>query len=890
MSELYNDHNSLYEDSDYPSRRQAPSRTRSSDRSDRPSRKRRKKRGGIGRAVGIFFKVLGTLILIGLCTGALMACFAAVYINEVIVPIADLSWDDFTLGENSVMYYQDKTTGEYKEMTTLLNVTSTIWVDYEEMPEDLINATVAIEDKRFWTHPGVDWRGTAKAVLRMFTGGEISGGSTITQQLIKNETQYNETTVKRKVTEIVRALRFTQKNSKQDTLERYLNIIPLGSGCKGVGAAALEYFGKPVSELTLAECASLVGITNNPSKYGPYSFNRSKGFNTEEIWDARQWNKYRQEVILWQMLEQEKITRAEYDEAVAQELKFVRAEGEAAATEIYTWYEETVISDVRQALQEKFGWSDERTDQIMQSGGLRIYTCYDPEAQAIAEEIYTDRANLNYTSKDGQQMQSAICVINNETGDVAAIVGQFGDKTVNRGSNYANAGHRQPGSAFKPLAVYSAALDMGKINPYTVLDDYPYRVNGGKAWPLNSGTARYRGLMPVFEALKRSLNTVAVRIMNDYISPEESFKFVEERYHIDLEAGRMINDKWFTDITESLAMGGLTHGTNVRDMAEAFATFPNGGMYTPSRTFTKVTQLVNGQETTLLENNLTSEPAIKATTAYYMNTMLQGVFEEGGTGARQGGIKGQHAAGKTGTTSENFDRWFVGYTPYYTAAVWTGYDRNTKIKADNNPALALWKQVMTKLHEGLPDKGYECPSEMRTLTYCRDSGLLATEYCAMDPRGSRVAKGLVFPEDYPESIICTAHTAESVVTVCLDSPVLKADGSPTGLYHLAGEFCPEERQKQICYPDYEREQVGSASADDAAWRYETASGHGSCTVHTEAPVTEPDPNDPGNTQDPNIPFFPQDPNHPGTTTPDPNIPSIPEVPVTPLPPMEGMVG
>ena len=140
------------------------------------------------------------------------------------------------------------------------------------------------------------------------------------------------------------------------------------------------------------------------------------------------------------------------------------------------------------------------------------------------------------------------------------------------------------------------------------------------------------------------------------------------------------------------------------------------------------------------------------------------------------------------------------------------------------------------------------------------------------------------------SIICTAHSSESVVTFCLDSPVLKADGSPTGLYHLAGEFCPDERQKQICYPDYEREQVGSASADDAAWRYETASGHGSCTVHTEAPVTEPDPNDPGNTQDPNIPFFPQDPNNPGTTTPDPNIPSIPEVPVTPLPPMEGMVG
>ena len=427
--------NSLYENSEYPSRRRAPERERQPAGT---SRKRRKKKGGIGRIIGIFFKVLGTLILIGLCTGALLCCFAAVYINEVIVPIADLSMDDFPLGENSIMYYQDKATGEYKEMTTLLNVTSQIWVDYEDMPKYLIDATVAIEDKRFWEHPGVDWKGTAKAVLRMFTGGEISGGSTITQQLIKNTTQYNETTVKRKITEIIRALRFTQNNSKEFTLERYLNIIPLGSKFEGVGSAALGYFGKPVSELTLAECASLIGITNNPSKYGPYSFARSQGKNTDEIWDARQWNKYRQEVILYEMLDQGKITQAEYDEAVAQELVFVRGEGEQSDTHIYNWYEETVISDVRQALINGRGWSEAVANQALQSGGLRIYTCYDPTAQALAEQVYTDRSNLNYTSKDGQLLQSAICVIDNTSGDVVAIVGRFGEKTVNLGGNYAN--------------------------------------------------------------------------------------------------------------------------------------------------------------------------------------------------------------------------------------------------------------------------------------------------------------------------------------------------------------------------------------------------------------------------------------------------------------------
>ena len=262
----YNQNNSLYENSDYPSRRQAPSRRASGSSSGGSQKRRRRKRGGItvGRVIGTFFKVLGTLILIGLCTGALLCCFAVTYINEVIVPRAELNLDDFPLGENSIMYYQDKTTGEYKELQTLFTVTKSVWVDYEDIPKYLVDATVAIEDRRFWTHPGVDWKRTAKAVLDMFLGHDISGGSTITQQLIKNTTQYNETTVKRKIIEIVRALRFTQNpnNTKESTLERYLNIIPLGSGCEGVGAAALEYFGKPVSELTLAECASLIGITN----------------------------------------------------------------------------------------------------------------------------------------------------------------------------------------------------------------------------------------------------------------------------------------------------------------------------------------------------------------------------------------------------------------------------------------------------------------------------------------------------------------------------------------------------------------------------------------------------------------------------------------------------
>ncbi len=915
----YKEHSSLYENSDYPSRRQAPSRRASSGGSrqapDAPKKRRRKKKKGgitVGRVVGWVFKTIGTLILIGLCTGALLACFAAVYINEVIVPIADLSPDDFVWNEDSIMYYQDKTTGQYVEMTKLLNVTSSVWTDFEEIPKDLINATVAIEDRRFWTHPGVDWRGTGKAVLRMFTGGEISGGSTITQQLIKNQTNYNETTVKRKITEIVRAFRFTQNNSKEDTITYYLNTIPLGSKFEGVGSAAMGYFGKPVSELSLAECASLIGITNNPSKYGPYSFARSQGFNTDEIWDARQWNKYRQEVILNQMLEQGMISREEYDAAVAEELVFVKDQGQENTDEIYTWYEETVISEVQDIMADKLGWSNQRTKQAMQRGGLRVYTAYDPRAQSIVDEIYSNRDNLDYTAKDGQQMQSTICIIENETGNLVAICGKFAEeKTANRVGNFAigeGGGNRQPGSSFKPLAVYSAALEFNKVSPYSVLDDYPYQVLGGKAWPLNSGSARYQGHLTVREGLKQSLNTIAVRLMNDYVTPEESFKFVQDRYHIDLEEGRMIRGEWTSDITTSLAMGGLTDGTNVRDMAEAYSVFPNGGVYQGSRTVLKITQLVDGQEVTLVDNTLEQEQVIKPTTAWYMNDMLQGVFTGGGT-AYGLGIKGQHAAGKTGTTSENFDRWFVGYTPYYTAAVWVGYETPYKMSLKGkNPAAVLWNQVMVPLHEGLEDRNYADPGGRRSITYCMDSGLLATKWCSMDPRGSRAASGSIFPESFPEGQECPYHTAETVITICTECPVLKEDGSATGLYYQAGEFCPEESKKEICLPNFGREQIGSAVAGDAQWDYSSASAYGLCTLHTEAPlpVDPVDPNNPFFPLDPNNPFLPIDPgvvdpnnpggntgaNNPGGTT-DPTNPggtTVPDVPIDPLPPIDSMAG
>ena len=833
MSDM--NHSSLYDNSEYPSRRQEPTQ-------EKVKRKRKKRRRN---PILTIFKFLLTLMLIGICTGMILCCFGAMYIKSVIIPEADVSLDDYVLGENSVMYYTDKATGRDVDLCTLATTTSSIWVDYEEIPQDLKDAAVAIEDKRFWEHPGIDWKRTLNAVKDMFTGNDISGGSTITQQMIKNLTEYNETTVKRKLIEIVRALRFTQNHSKEDTLTMYLNIIPLGAGCEGVGSASYAYFGKDVSELSLAECASLIGITNNPSKYSPYSDARSATKTTGEVWNARQWNKYRQETILYQMLDQQMISQEEYDEAVAEDLVFARGESNAPPKDIYSWYEETVIADVKKDLMATYQLSEQRVAQLLESGGLRIYTCLDPEMQAMVEEVYTNRENLPYTSARGQEMQSAITVIDNATGDVVAIAGQFGQKEQNLLSNFANDGHRQPGSSIKPLSVYSPAVEFGMISPISIVDDYPlYIREDGTPWPYNSGSTKYRGLTTIKDALTRSVNTIAVRIVENMVTPAESFKFVEERYHIDLVDELVVGNQVKSDKdTAPLALGGLTQGVNTRDMAEAYATFANNGVYTESRTYTRVE---DSSGVVILQKDPVREPVIKDTTAYYMNNMLSNVVTAGtGTAAK---LPNMVAAGKTGTTSENYDRWFVGYTPYYTAAVWTGYAQNEKI-TQSNPAVPLWQKVMSRLHEGLENKSFPAPNGLVTVdAFCLDSGLLATEYCTLDPRGSRVSSETVHQDDLPTDV-CTVHTADGVVKLCKDSPIKDASEAETGMYHQAGDNCPEESIWEVCLPNYSRELLEAVYANDEMYTLRDVTSFGICDVHLEPLIPEYDPTNP-------FPWFP----------------------------------
>ena len=396
-----------------------------------------------------------------------------------------------------------------------------------------------------------------------------------------------------------------------------------------------------------------------------------------------------------------------------------------------------------------------RSPLLLTRGGLSIYTCVDPDVQAQVEQIYSDRTNLDYTSSSGQQLQSAITVIDNETGNLVGIAGRVGGEDGNLWMNFATDSKRQPGSSIKPLSVYAPAFEMGLISPISVLDDYPHEVMGGRPWPVNVD-GRYRGLVTVRQALSNSYNTVSVRVLADLVTPENSFNFVEEHFHLDLEDGVEIGGQMKSDIgVAPLSMGGLTYGVNTRDMAEAFAVFPNGGLYQKSRTYTKVTREVDGVETVLLENQPESEAVLKSETAYYVNSILREVVTRVNTSGNFD--SGMAIAGKTGTTDDKYDRWFVGYTPYYTAAVWVGFEQNERVPASGNPALKMWTLVMSGVHEGLEDRKFSEPAGLTTVTYCLDSGLLATDYCRMDPRGGPYSQRNRLPGRCADRILHQPH-------------------------------------------------------------------------------------------------------------------------------------
>ena len=631
-------------------------------------------------------KALGTLLLIVVTTGVVFSALFLIYLRNNLTDSFDVNTINFSMNQSSVIYYTDAD-GRIRELVTIQSDEFRRQIDFEELPEHLINALVSIEDHRFFRHQGVDWYRTAGAFTNMFlTMRENFGGSTITQQLIKNLTQEDDVTVQRKMLEIFRALEYERQFEKDEILETYLNLVYFGHGQYGIGAAAHYYFNKDVSELTLAESAAIIGITNNPSKYSPY-------VNKEA-------NKERQEIILNRMYALGYIeTEQELQRAKNARLNFQRGEDEGYVQVIYTWFEEAVIRDVIADLQTEFGWAEPIARRTLYTGGLRIYATIDPEMQEIVDNVYQNRDALPTVTGSSQPLQSGIIVADPYTGEIRALSGGVGRKTRNLLLNRATMTRRPPGSSLKPLAVYAPAMDGGLISPETQFEDSADVTLSGTTWMPRNASRTYTagGIVNVRSAIRQSLNTTPAIIL-DNLTPARSYRFLRDALGFNLDPA----DENYAP----LAAGQLTYGATVREMASGFTMFPNMGERVALRTYTHINDSAGNL---YLDNRPQYTTAIGVATAYWMTDMLREAVQRGtGTSANLGRMP---TAGKTGTTSDNKDRWFVGFTPYYIAAVWTGFDTPAAMRSSANPAAQIWKMVMEPIHEGLEVIPFNDPGE-----------------------------------------------------------------------------------------------------------------------------------------------------------------------------------
>lgn len=755
--------------------------------------------GIIGRvltkALGWLVNILITVLLIGVITGIIVGSAFAIYVKNFIDTEVDES--KFVLSQSNqttkiyYMEYEDRTNrvGYPVELVDqrLYGEANNLVVSYNDLPRNLINACVAIEDEDFWSHKGVDWYRTIGAAVNFVIKIKPDfGGSTITQQLIKNVTGEDDYKIQRKVQEIFWALDLEKKRSKEDIITMYLNIIPLSRNCYGVQSAAYTYFGKEAKDLTLLESCALIAITNNPSKYDPIS-------NPEKNMERRQ-------RILDKMKEFGYITQTEYDENYYRELE-LNVQISTTESTIYSWYTDMVYEDVLADLME-IGYTKQAATQLLWGGGLEIYTVMDPDVQAVLDEVYLDDSNFP-ENKSGLPAQSSMIVIDPYTSDILGVAGARGEKTINRGQNFATKSVRPAGSSIKPLSIYAPALEEGLITYATVFDDVPvnfgnYNLDPDKgdivkpsAWP-NNYPNEYRGLTNINSAIERSVNTIAVRVL-EKLTLDKSFDFVKNKVNLyslieekTLDNGTRLTDK---DVA-ALALGQFNYGVTVREITAAYSIFANKGVYTEARSYIKVLDS-NGE--VLLSNDYTGSVVLSEANAAVMTKMLSNVVNNG-TATSVTLRKKVDVAGKTGTTTNDFDRWFIGYTPYYIGGVWYGYEYPKSLTRPlygyTSPPNAIWDTVMTKLHENIIAeaeagtttlKTFEMPSNVIRKEYCMDSGMLMTDACRVDPRGSRAEVGYFVKGTEPTEY-CTTHIMVSY------------DESTGGIAH---EGCPAESVIQV---------------------------------------------------------------------------------------------
>ncbi|SDY58619.1 transglycosylase domain-containing protein [Tindallia californiensis] len=698
--------------------------------------------------------VLGMLVLFGAVTGTTIAI-----VHSIVSDLEPIETENLyhLLDESSFIYYKN---GDQWEL--LEKIATPMYreiIEYQEIPDLVQNAFIAIEDERFWNHPGIDIRRILGAGWTNYQTGSRQGASTINQQLAKNLFLSHEQTYTRKIQDMYYGIQLDQKLSKEKILEAYLNTIYLGAGAYGVQAASQVYFSKDIQELTLGEAALLAGIPRNPSRYAPLRTIRKDTVREDRTVFQEIEEDYvmvlqpealnRQRLVLAKMREIGWITKEEYHQAIEKDLwEIVNPGNLQQQEEISSYFADLVKQDVLNSLQ-NWGYSLEEARHFLYAGGLHIYSTLDMGIQQVIEETFDNPEAFPETMRDAEgnllrdshgniQPQSAFVVIEQKSGAIRGISG--GRMTTGR--NVLNRGlvPRQPGSAIKPLAVYTPAIDRGKTAA-SMIHDAPVYLdpeNPNRPWPRNWYRQGYFGNITVREALQWSSNVATVKLLHETGGSRQGAYDIMFHYLERLGISTLVRrDKPFTgsdgavyhDETFSTALGGMTHGVSPLEMTAAFSVLANEGIYTEPYTFTHIT---DRKGTVLVERNPHRERVITAQTAYIMTDMLVHSITYG-TGSRAKLDPRNElipVAGKTGTTSDKKDAWFVGYTPYYSAGLWVGNDRPESLSDGSGMAATLWQQMMMKIHEEREPKAYAVPQDIVTKNICTTTGLLANRHCS----------------------------------------------------------------------------------------------------------------------------------------------------------------
>ncbi len=730
-----------------PKKQSKPTKISLSSRKSAKDRKPRKKHPKLRR----FVSVVAVLSVIAIICATVACTYVYKFASEYVNGEKKIDLDEYKANQEqtSIIYGYDSNK-ELVELLRLHGAENRVWIDYKDIPEDMIDAFRDLEDKRYNEHQGVDWYGTVFGVV---SSGFERGASTITQQLIKNLTKEDGRTVSRKFYEILNALNVERHYSKKKIMEFYLNTVYLGNGCYGIRTAAEKYFGKNVEDLNAAECAIIASITKAPADFDPLTEDGLAALIDKDD----EGNMGRQRYCLSCMLESGSITQKEYDKALDFELVFTNSENykgsqvtkdeedekeyteedikftDKTDSDKSSYYVEYVIDSVIEDLQKEYDLTYNEAWRKVFFGGLRIYTAIDLDVQKAAEKVYVERDTFpdEKDTPENPAVQSAITIMD-YSGRVVAMVGGAGEKTTFRGLNRATDSPRQPGSAVKPLSVYAPAIENNVATWSTKVQNYGIRL-GSSRWPVNYGGSygSATSFVTVQSALAQSLNTVPAQLMRK-IGLGTSLDFMVD----DLKFSTLVTDEDDPDYDgnfSSLCVGGTSEGLTTLEMTAAFAIFGNNGYYFEPYCYYKVTNN-DGTETLLKSGNSEGEQVISESTAGVMRQLLRTVVTGGTAGGY--GVNGFETFAKTGTTSDDKDRWFVGGTSYYVAAVWYGYDEPRAItNTSGNPAGKIFREIMNDVHEDLEYMSYPSASGVVARKYCTISGDIASAGCSKTATG-----------------------------------------------------------------------------------------------------------------------------------------------------------